>query len=155
MSWQMIQFQNVTDGLSSSILAGDRAIRPENGQAGKVYFGSWFQAGFLFTVATTMQSPNYFNGMKYDAPGFKLAYTFIPNNLNSYHPGGVNALFCDGSVRFVKSSVQSWPVDPTSYWPVGSTQDNTLYFYTNLPKTGVWQALSTRSGGEVISGGDY
>jgi prepilin-type N-terminal cleavage/methylation domain-containing protein/prepilin-type processing-associated H-X9-DG protein len=45
----------------------------------------------------------------------------------SYHPGGVNALFGDGSVRFVKSSVD------------GNT----------------WRALGTIRGGEVISSDSY
>ena len=45
----------------------------------------------------------------------------------SRHPGGVNALFCDGSVRFIKDTV-------------------------GLP---VWQALSTMNGGEVISSDQY
>ncbi len=41
----------------------------------------------------------------------------------SLHPGGVNVLLCDGHAAFVKDSV-----DPS-----------------------VWRALSTRSGGEVVS----
>ena len=45
----------------------------------------------------------------------------------SQHSGGVNALFCDGSTRFVRDSVA----------------------------VRVWQALGTRKGGEVVSGGDY
>lgn len=45
----------------------------------------------------------------------------------SYHPGGVTALFCDGSVRFIKDSVS-----PTS-----------------------WLALGTIRGGEVISADSY
>jgi prepilin-type N-terminal cleavage/methylation domain-containing protein len=43
----------------------------------------------------------------------------------SYHPGGVNAMLMDGSVRFIKNSI-------------------------NL---GIWRSLGTRAGGEVI--GDY
>ena len=46
---------------------------------------------------------------------------------SSYHPGGVNVLFGDGSVRFTKDS-------------------------TALP---IWRALSTRNGGEIVSGTDY
>jgi prepilin-type N-terminal cleavage/methylation domain-containing protein/prepilin-type processing-associated H-X9-DG protein len=46
---------------------------------------------------------------------------------SSYHPGGVNVLFGDGSVRFIKESVSLV----------------------------VWRALSTRNGGEVISASDY
>jgi len=45
----------------------------------------------------------------------------------SAHPGGVNAAMGDGSVRFVKSSISRT----------------------------VWQALGTRSGGEVISADQY
>ena len=46
---------------------------------------------------------------------------------SSYHPGGVNTLFGDGSVRFVKDSV--------------SLQ--------------TWRALGTRDGGEVITANSY
>jgi prepilin-type processing-associated H-X9-DG protein len=35
--------------------------------------------------------------------------------LSSYHPGGVNTLFADGSVHFVKDSI-SW----TTLWALGS-----------------------------------
>jgi len=49
--------------------------------------------------------------------------TYAALTARSYHPGGVNALFADGSVRFVKGSI------------AGAT----------------WRALGTVSGGEVIS----
>ena len=55
----------------------------------------------------------------YHNPGWKAA--------RSYHPGGVNLLFCDGHVAFVKDSVN--------------------------PLT--WRALSTRAGGEALSGDAY
>jgi prepilin-type processing-associated H-X9-DG protein len=45
----------------------------------------------------------------------------------SFHPGGVNAALCDGSVRFFKNSIS----------------------------LSVWRALSTTSGGEVISSDSY
>ena len=45
----------------------------------------------------------------------------------SRHPGGANALFCDGSVKFVKNSVNSI----------------------------TWQALGSRNGGEVVSADAY
>ena len=45
----------------------------------------------------------------------------------SYHPGGVNAAFCDGSIRFFKNTIN--------------------------PKT--WMALGTRAGGEVVSADSY
>ena len=45
----------------------------------------------------------------------------------SRHPGGVNSLFCDGSVKFLKNSIQ-----PT-----------------------VWWAIGTKAGGEVVSADSY
>ncbi len=46
---------------------------------------------------------------------------------SSRHPGGVNVLFGDGSVKFIKNSI-------------------------NLP---TWRALGTRAGGEVVSADSY
>jgi prepilin-type N-terminal cleavage/methylation domain-containing protein/prepilin-type processing-associated H-X9-DG protein len=46
---------------------------------------------------------------------------------SSYHSSGVNILLGDGSVRFIKESIA----------------------------LSVWRALSTRNGGEIVSGSDY
>ena len=51
----------------------------------------------------------------------------IMNTANSYHPGGVNVAFCDGSVRFIKDSIA----------------------------LATWRALGSRDGGEVISSDSY
>ena len=53
--------------------------------------------------------------------------TYAAVTSRSYHPGGVNALFADGSVHFVKNSIN---------------------FQT-------WRALGTVGGGEVISSDSY
>jgi len=51
----------------------------------------------------------------------------IVNPPTSHHPGGVNVLFLDGSVHFVKETI-------------------------NRP---TWRALGTRSGGEVVSASEF
>jgi prepilin-type processing-associated H-X9-DG protein len=53
--------------------------------------------------------------------------TFSAINARSYHPGGVNTLFGDGGVRFVKGTVDGM----------------------------VWRALGTVAGGEVVSGESF
>ncbi len=53
--------------------------------------------------------------------------TYAAVTSRSYHPGGVNALFGDGSVRFIKSTIQ---------WQT-------------------WRALGTIGGGEVISADSF
>ena len=53
--------------------------------------------------------------------------TYMSLSASSHHPGGVNTLMADGSVRFIKNSV-----DPSN-----------------------WRALGTIAGGEVISSDQY
>ena len=66
---------------------------------------------------------------------------------SSLHPGGLNILMGDGSVRFIKETVSSWPFEiliraATGIWP-GPTGA-----WANVPAPGVWQSLATRNGGE-------
>ena len=87
----------------------------------------WNQGMFGHTLGTTLLAPNpaYYNcnmeswGGDFDAPGMY--------NLSSYHPGGANVAFADGSVRFIKSS----------------TAMNVIW------------ALGTRAGGDVLSSDSY
>jgi prepilin-type N-terminal cleavage/methylation domain-containing protein/prepilin-type processing-associated H-X9-DG protein len=59
----------------------------------------------------------------------------------SNHPGGINATFCDGSVKFIKNSISSSPTDSGGNKVIGTP--------------GVFQAISTRNMGEVISADAY
>ena len=70
---------------------------------------------------------------------------------NSYHPGGVNVGFADGSVHFIKSSISSW--NSLSIQRISGTTPNCV----NPPGLfqGVWQSLTTINGGEVISSDQY
>jgi len=60
-------------------------------------------------------------------PGASMANMSVQLPPSSAHPGCVNLVFGDGSVRFIKESIA----------------------------LGVWRALSTRNGGEVVSSSDY
>jgi prepilin-type N-terminal cleavage/methylation domain-containing protein/prepilin-type processing-associated H-X9-DG protein len=78
---------------------------------------SWWDGNYQNTLYNHYLTPNANRPdcIVYHNPGWKAA--------RSYHPGGVNLLFCDGHAGFIKD-----PVNPMT-----------------------WRALSTRAGGEVVS----
>jgi prepilin-type N-terminal cleavage/methylation domain-containing protein/prepilin-type processing-associated H-X9-DG protein len=87
------------------------------------YTGLQYQQGFFVTALYTHTvRPNYSG---HDCMALTLDQGHLASR--SYHPGGVNVAFCDGSVRFVKDSIG----------------------------LDVWKALGTRSGGEIVSADSY
>jgi len=87
----------------------------------------WDFKGEYWTLQDTGRGGPYYHVMPPNQPacavfaGFGNVDSFI--GPSSLHPGGVNVLLLDGSVRFIKSTI-------------------------GLP---TWNALGTRAGGEVIS----
>jgi prepilin-type N-terminal cleavage/methylation domain-containing protein/prepilin-type processing-associated H-X9-DG protein len=107
--------------------------------------GWWTTGNWGDTLMTTFYPPNMFKKVSALA-GF--AQTAAASSL---HPGGVNALMGDGAVRFIKETVQSWPFDPATGNPAGASLDPGGGWWERVPPAGVWQALATRGGGEVIT----
>ena len=80
----------------------------------------------------------------------------VAEGASSFHPGGANFAFADGSVHFLKDSIQSWPLSATSpYIPIGVTDNAGVFTLAPGTQLGVYQKLSTRSGGEVVSADQY
>ena len=100
------KFAEITDGLSFTIMAAER--RDGFGWAVGGWGGSEFDVNLV---------PN----ATVDDPAARRAFT------GSMHPGGINTLLGDGSVKFLKDDV----IQP------------------------VWYALTTRAGGEVFKGADF
>jgi prepilin-type N-terminal cleavage/methylation domain-containing protein len=56
----------------------------------------------------------------------------------------------DGSVHFVKDTINTWSIDPTTCLPVGLTFGGSPALYSDTTPFGVYQAISSRNRGEVI-----
>jgi prepilin-type N-terminal cleavage/methylation domain-containing protein/prepilin-type processing-associated H-X9-DG protein len=103
-------------------------------QRGVIGHTDWTYANSIYDGFTTALPPNT---KVLVAPGIDLDVntedennggpTYAAVTARSYHPGGVNVLFCDGNVRFIKDSIN---------------------YQT-------WRALGTIGSGEVISSDAY
>ena len=148
-----IRFSSYTDGLSHTAFVAERALFPLRNvedargpvaeRVGWAISGNWGD-----TLATAFFPPNLHKKVVSDAnpePAFAAS---------SLHPGGLNLLMADGSVRFVKETISTWAFDTSSGYPRGAVK-NVDGTWANLPPGGVWQALATRNGGELIGSDDY
>jgi prepilin-type processing-associated H-X9-DG protein len=150
---------SITDGTSNTILLGERNFRLLQPAAAKDVWFLWFSGAYSDTMFTTLYPVNpqrviQGEAQDFDVPGGGNA---TEEAAGSNHPGGANLAFCDGSVRFIKESIQSWTINPSTGLPNGVTYTGASPSYTVAPGTqyGIYQALSTRNGGEVVSADQY
>ncbi len=129
-------FAGITDGLSNTLMSSELKIaNPPNDLRGYTWWGPSASFTALLTPNSNLPdtmgnggcsgivNPPCNGGLKNPNGGYMMVYL----GARSFHPGGVNAGMCDGSVRFLKNSV-----NPITY-----------------------MGLSTTQGGEVISADSY
>jgi prepilin-type N-terminal cleavage/methylation domain-containing protein/prepilin-type processing-associated H-X9-DG protein len=148
-----MRLASVADGLSNTIFMAEKAttILQELNGLNPLYAAQhgWFITGNWGDTLITSLYP--LNACDKVAPVAMTAWT---NSASSMHPGGLNVLMGDGSVRFIKDSIQSWPFNPLTGNPAGASQ-NGQGAWINLPPPGIWQSLSTRSGGEIVGSDSF
>ena len=88
------------------------------------------------------------------------AYPYVFGNPNSFHPGGINCVYADGSVRFVKNSIAAWPVGvlypTTATSPIIYDQYYNPMLNPNSPYgMPAWQAMWSMNLSEIISADSY
>jgi prepilin-type N-terminal cleavage/methylation domain-containing protein/prepilin-type processing-associated H-X9-DG protein len=176
-----VPLQAITDGTSNTFMVGERAhgkFPPSDvncwnwwtsGNYGDTMFNTlygintWHQRPFNYAASSAWTGAN---------PGV-CAGTTGPDeyvaSLGSFHPGGANVCFADGSVKFIKDSISSWTINPSSIGTpgtpstacvpmgvtLGTSTDPNVYVVPLGTYVGVLQQLSTRNGGEVVSADSY
>jgi prepilin-type processing-associated H-X9-DG protein len=154
-----VALASITDGTSNTILLADNAYG-KVAQLTNDWMGPhWWTSGLIGDgTFSTMFPPNFFKdpfadgGSAFSNQPFFEGSRFT-NTVHSFHPGGANFAFCDGSVRFLKDSINSW-----NPWLITRPDRRSPYTSVGggpLPPYGVYQALSTRNGGEVVSSDQY
>ncbi len=148
-----IRLASITDGLSNTLFVVERATTELRNldRVDPTYYNrfGWYVSGnWGDTMVTTFYPPNMIEKVAI-AAGQAHAEA-----ASSLHPGGINALMGDGSVRFIKDTINTWPYDRLTGAPMGASLTPGGW-WENLPKAGVWQALGSRNGGEIVGGGSY
>jgi prepilin-type N-terminal cleavage/methylation domain-containing protein/prepilin-type processing-associated H-X9-DG protein len=144
---------SITDGTSNTMLLSEFAYGKTN--TGDLACWGWWNSGnYADTMFTTSYPMNPFNKAP-DAVSDGVNADLYTSAASSYHPGGANFAFCDGSVKFLKDSIQQSPYNPTTQFASNITPNTSNNTYTIISPLSVYQALSTRNGGEVVSADQY
>jgi prepilin-type N-terminal cleavage/methylation domain-containing protein/prepilin-type processing-associated H-X9-DG protein len=120
-SGQTATVQSVTDGMSNTLLIGEGL--PDQDANSEMYGNTGVASGTTIPI-------NFYTGAPYAGFGstqWNTRASYATRGFKSRHPGGANFTFADGSVHFLKASI-----NPQAY-----------------------NALGSRNGGEVVGSDQY
>jgi prepilin-type N-terminal cleavage/methylation domain-containing protein/prepilin-type processing-associated H-X9-DG protein len=156
--YSAVTISGITDGTSNTMMMAEVAYGKVN--SGDQACWAWWNSGnYADSMFTTLYPLNPFNKVQDTGTGPGINADLVVSAASSFHPGGANFLFADGSVKFIKDTIQTMSFNNSTGYPNGITVNSsdryTGNIYTVTSPFGVYQALSTRNGGEVISADSF
>jgi prepilin-type N-terminal cleavage/methylation domain-containing protein/prepilin-type processing-associated H-X9-DG protein len=153
-----VKIGDITDGTSNTFSIGERAFGRLDPSV--IFCFMWWISGQLTDMMqTSMYPPNVSKYLSHSVAGNDVAgadgFTAYTMAFGSFHPGVTNFVFVDGSVKGLKDTINVWPWDRTTGLPLGVSQPGLLFVLAPGFQPGVYQALSSRNGGEVISADQF
>ncbi len=120
---QVVNIASVNDGTSSTVMVGE--MFPSQAADSNFWYFNGGTAGM--TVPLNWQTKSTACGISFGSPDWQCRFSYASKGFKSAHPGGANFLFGDGTVRFVKNSINQ----------------------------NIYCAIGSRNGGEVVSQDAY
>ncbi len=157
----VVTIASVTDGTSNTVFFSEKSLSivPAAYQESGSGVSPWWNLGDQDGVGfDSVYAPN---PQRYLPPVTTAWYSLGSGTASSQHPGGVNCAFADGSVKFIKDSINSWPNSapnygaPAGYFVSFSLLTGAQGYITSSAVLGVWQQITTRNFGEVVSSDQY
>jgi prepilin-type N-terminal cleavage/methylation domain-containing protein/prepilin-type processing-associated H-X9-DG protein len=148
---------SITDGTSNTLMFAEVCSSlgysdSDTSGASRIDFTAWWFGGDPYDAETSAAWPP-------NCPQKVIGFPEYGSQdlVSSRHPGGVNCGFADGSVRFIKDTIDTWYIDHVGNSPSIAYTAAPDYLPSLVPgqKVGVWQALATRGTGEVINSDSY
>jgi prepilin-type N-terminal cleavage/methylation domain-containing protein/prepilin-type processing-associated H-X9-DG protein len=148
-----VRLSEITDGTSGTMIFAEHCHGRLVSSAPPEFYQWWNSSYYTDTLICTYYPVNSDTSTILSSTKPSEYFQIV----GSFHPGGANIGMCDGSVKFIKDSVQSLPFNPGTGKNDAFIYSSSTFTWSIAPgiRLGVWQSLSTRDFSDVFASDSY